>query len=103
MFESILLRKESKMPKQKVNNNESMELFGNPFDSFSPEEDPALMLEIFSAMNSAKNQQITAAVELTKLIIEKSPAKEMKEQEILSAFKKASKTITQIYPLTEIS
>ena len=46
--------------------------------------------------------QLEMAMELTKIIIDKSPNSSMKEEEILSIFKRASQTIMLSSPVKEL-
>lgn len=47
----------------------------------------------------ASNHQMNIALELTKLVIEKGSVADIKEEAVFSIFKRASKTVSESFPL----
>jgi hypothetical protein len=64
-----------------------------------PSYDDELMAGVMNGMIEASNNQMTLAIELTKLAVEKSTAKDMNEDDVFSIFKKASGVIAESFPL----
>jgi hypothetical protein len=58
-----------------------------------------LMAGVMNGLIEASNNQMLLAIELTKLAVEKNPAKEMNEDDVFSIFKKASGVIAEKFPL----
>lgn len=54
-----------------------------------------------SGLIEASNNQLRVAIELTKLVVEKS-AGNMSEENVFSAFKRATKVVTESIPLKEL-
>jgi hypothetical protein len=54
-----------------------------------------------SGLVEASNNQLRVAIELTKLIVEKSVGN-MSEKDVFSVFKKATKVVTESVPLKEM-
>ena len=64
-----------------------------------PSYDDELMAGVMNGMIEASNNQMMLAIELTKLAVEKSTAKDMNEDNVFSIFKKASGVIAESFPL----
>lgn len=73
------------------------------FDEMSYEDsyDQEAMVDVMSGMLEASNNQMMMAIELTKLIVANSPAKNM-EEHVFSVFKKATKVIGKNFALKNI-
>lgn len=69
--------------------------FGN--DDYSDD----MMVDVMGSMLEATNNQMTMALELTKLIVANSQVKDMEEY-VFSIFKKAVKVVGENYPLKNI-
>ena len=65
----------------------------------SPDEET--ILGMMTGMIEAYRYQQQTAIELTKLVVEKSNAS-MKEEEIFLAFKRASQVVSEISPIREL-
>lgn len=50
----------------------------------------------------SSNNQMTLALELTKLVVEKNAATNMKEEEVFSVFKKSLGVISENFPLKKL-
>jgi len=94
------------MTKNKVLKKHEAELVDHlEFDDFdfpagSPSgEDFAGMIE---GLIDASNHQTTVALELTKLVVAKSPDQTMTEDKIFATFKRASKVVHDSYPLKSL-
>lgn len=57
------------------------------------------MADVMNGMMEASNNQMTLAIELTKLAVSKNTAQDMNEDDVFSIFKKASGVITESFPL----
>jgi len=68
------------------------------------EESPGdeMVAGMMSGLIEASNHQTMMAIELTKLIVAKSSEQSMSEDNIFSAFKRASKVISENVPLKEL-
>lgn len=68
------------------------------------EESPGdeVVAGIMSGLIEASNHQTLMAIELTKLIVAKNSQPGMSENDIFSAFKRASKVIAESVPLKEL-
>ncbi len=64
--------------------------------------DDEMMAGVMSGLIEASNNQMTLAIELTKLAVEKNPAQSMHEDEVFSIFKKASGVINDNFPLKKM-
>lgn len=69
--------------------------FSEDMESFGDEA----MAGMMSGLIEASNNQMMLAIELTKLAVEKSSAKDMDEEDVFSVFKKASGVIAESFPL----
>ena len=58
-----------------------------------------LMAGVMNGLIEASNNQMKLAIELTRLAVEKSTAKEMNEDDVFSIFNKASTVIADKFPL----
>lgn len=76
------------------------------FDFSEIMDDPSYNDEIaagiMSSLIEANNTQTLLAIELTKLAVEKSTAKDMKEDDVFSIFRKASSVISEKFPLNAL-
>lgn len=61
--------------------------------------DDEVMAGVMSGLIEASNNQMMLAIELAKLAIEKSTAKDMNEDDVFSIFKRASGVIAESFPL----
>lgn len=68
------------------------------------EESPGdeVVAGMMSGLIEASNHQTMMAIELTKLVVAKSSQPSMSENDIFSAFKRASKVVTESVPLKEL-
>ena len=68
------------------------------------EESPGdeVIAGMMSGLIEASNHQTMMAVELTKLVVAKHSESSMSENDIFSAFKRASKVIAESIPLKEL-
>ena len=57
------------------------------------------MIDMMSSLIDASNNQTMMAIELTKLVVAKSPDQNMTEDKIFAAFKQASKIMSESFPL----
>lgn len=71
-------------------------------ETMDPSYDDELMAGVMNGMIEASNNQMMLAIELTKLAVEKSTAKDMNEDDVFSIFKKASGVIAESFPLKAI-
>ena len=69
-------------------------------EDYSSPNDEAIA-GMMAGLIEASNHQQKIAIELTKLVIEKS-SEAMNEEKIFSAFKRASKVVTESVPLKEL-
>ena len=72
------------------------------FSEFMDSSDNEMMAGVMSGLIEASNNQMTLAIELTKLAIEKHPIQSMNEDEIFSIFRKASGVINDNFPLKKL-
>lgn len=64
-----------------------------------PSYDDEAMAGVMNGLIEASNNQMMLAIELTKLAVEKSTAKDINEDDIFSVFKRASGVIAESFPL----
>jgi hypothetical protein len=86
--------------------NKSLKKYDDePFDLHYVEDVSSPNDEAISGMMvglvEASNHQQKMAIELTKLVVEKSP-EAMDEEKVFSSFKRASKVVTEYFPLKEL-
>ena len=72
------------------------------FSEFMDSSDNEMMAGVMSGLIEASNNQMTLAIELTKLAIKKNPAESMNEDEVFSIFRKASGVINDNFPLKKL-
>lgn len=82
------------------------EVIEDDFDFSEIMDDPSYNEEvtagIMSSLIEASNTQMLLAIELTKLAVEKSTAKDMKEDDVFSIFRKAAGVISEKYPFNTL-
>jgi hypothetical protein len=61
--------------------------------------DEEVMASVMKGLIQASIHKMTLALELTKLALEKTPAKERDEEEVLLLFEKSSQIIAKKFPL----
>jgi hypothetical protein len=67
-----------------------------------PSYDGEVMAGVMTGLIEASNNQMMLAIELTKLAVGKSTAKDINEDDVFSIFKKASGVIAESFPLKEL-
>jgi len=71
--------------------------FTDQFDNGNQEA-----IDFMQGMLGSCHEQMRTALELTKLIVEKSTIKDINEEKIFSIYKKALKVTSESFPLTEM-
>lgn len=64
--------------------------------------DEETVLGMMTGFIEACRHQQQTAIELTKLVIEKSVSEKIDEQEIFSTFKRASQAVSEVSPMKEL-
>lgn len=72
--------------------------FGDVFDDDEGFHDDDMVAEAMKDLAEVSNNQVLLAIELTKLVIDKSSAKERSEQDVFATFSKASTMISESFP-----
>ncbi len=79
------------------------EVLEEDFDFFddleSGNEDVAAMM---SSLMESSNQQLMAAIELTKLAVAKSSTESINEEAVFATYKRATKVIAENFPLKDL-
>jgi len=89
------------MSKNKLTKKEEMFDFED-YEEFDDSSNNELMAGFVSGMLEASNNQAKIALELTKLIAEKTPSDKIDEEFVFSTFKKSTKVVSENQSLPEL-
>lgn len=64
--------------------------------------DDEVVLGMMTGLIEAYRHQQHTAIELTRLVIEKSASEKMSEEDVFSTFKRASQTVSEVSPIKEL-
>lgn len=64
--------------------------------------DDEVVLGMMTGLIEAYRHQQQTAIELTRLVMEKSASENMSEEEVFSTFKRASQAVSEISPIKEL-
>lgn len=72
------------------------DIMGSHYDE---DDHDGIMADVMSGLIEASSSQMILAMELTKLAVEKSTAKDINEDKVFAIFKKSAAVIAESYPL----
>lgn len=93
------------MAKNKVQKKSSVAVEEADLDFFADEANLVgneVLTEMMGNFVEASNEQIKMAVELTKLVVANNSNQTITEENVFATFKKASKVISESYPLKSL-